>query len=67
MKLNNIRPILILAFVIGSFPLQSADYIPEQSFKNFATTETSSCSSDDKDDSGEGEGKTSRKIASTCL
>ena len=67
MKLNNIRPLLILAFVIGSFPLQSADYVPEESFTNLATTEASSCSSDDKGGSDDGERKSSRKIASTCL
>ena len=28
LKSNMIRPLLILAFVVGSFPLHSADYVP---------------------------------------
>ena len=28
MKFNKIRPLLIFAFVAGSFPLQSADHVP---------------------------------------
>lgn len=68
MKFNKIRPLLLLAFVIGSFPLQSADYVPEAKFTSVTATKAAPCSSDDHDDSGEGDGKATRSIASTsCL
>lgn len=69
MKYNKIRPLLILAFIVGSFPLQSADFVPEQSFTALTSVEVSPCSSDDKgSDDDSDTGKEIRKIASTsCL
>jgi len=67
MKLNSIRPFLILAFVIGSFPLQSADFIPEASFTVVTAQKAAPCSSDDHGDSDDEDSKSNRSIASACL
>ena len=67
MRFNKIRPLLLLAFAIGSFPLQSADSVPEVKFKNVITKKTAPCSSDDHGDSEENNEKANRKLASLCL
>ena len=64
MKFNKIRPLLLLAFLIGSFPLQSADHVPEAKFTS-VNTKTAPCDHDS--DGGDDGGETSRKIASACL
>ena len=74
MKFNKIRPLLLLAFVIGSLPLQSEDSIPETSFVSVTTTKAAPCSSGDHGDSDSDEdGKKAtrtvvktRTIASVC-
>ena len=66
MKTNKIRPLLLLAFLIGSFPLQSADYVPEAKFTSVNTHKTAPCDHGG-DSGGDDSGDTSRKIASTCL
>jgi len=68
MKYNKIRPLLILAFVVGSFPLQSADFVPEQSFTALTATKTLPCDSDHGSDGDDDEKKNNRAPASkTCL
>ena len=66
MKFNKIRPLLLLAFLIGSFPLQSADYVPEAKFTSVTTNKVAPCDHGG-DGGGEDSGDTARKIASTCL
>jgi hypothetical protein len=47
MKFNKIRPFLILAFLVGSFPLQSADFTPESQMQSYTYSSVDSCSSED--------------------
>ncbi len=57
MKFNKIRPFLILAFLVGSFPLQSADFIPESQMQSYTYSSTDACSSEDHGSSDDDESK----------
>jgi hypothetical protein len=69
MKFNKIRPLLILAFVVGSFPLQSADYVPETKFTSATTSQNSPCDHGGDEEGGGEDTKKTRSIASksSCL